>query len=658
MFKSKNVRLGVILTCLALSLLALWPSFQFYGLTDIEKSEMKKTAEGTKELQSLQSKSINLGLDLKGGIRLVLEADVITLFENLVRSKDNQFAQLFEQAAEAYRKDADANFASVLETHFANANVPMINYWGERHKDNDGVVKYLNTEAKDAIDRAQQIIRNRVDQFGVSEPTIQKHGDHRIIVELPGIDDPALAKNLIQQTALLEFKLLRDPQESINVFEKLDRYLATADSTVSSFSAQRDSTVSVASKVDTSVKEPLSGLGAELAKAAADTAQKDTTAAAELKDKPFSKYIQAQQIGQTGMDFYVQDQNLEFLKSMLYVKIGDRVKIRPGVQAAIGESNEIIFSTKPIHEGYYAVYVVKKAAELSGAVITEAKQDIYQGMDPSMAGRPIVTLKMTDEGGRKWAIITGANVSKRIAVVLDNKVQSAPNIIEKISGGNTQITGMENLDEAKSLAIALRAGSLPAPVHIMEERTIGPSLGEDSINSGKMASWVAFVIVALAMIAYYRGSGVIANGALIVNVILLLGILVGFGFTLTLPGIAGIVLTMGMAVDANVLIYERIREEVRLGKTVRAAIDTGFSKALVTILDANITTFGTGLVLYQFGTGPIKGFALTLMIGIITTIFCGVYVSRFFFDVVYSRTALEQEISIGITRERLAAEKV
>ncbi|HMY36585.1 MAG TPA: protein translocase subunit SecD, partial [bacterium] len=310
---------------------------------------------------------------------------------------------------------------------------------------------------------------------------------------------------------------------------------------------------------------------------------------------------------------------------------------------------------KPIFEGHHALYLVKKQPELSGAVITEAKQDIYQGMDPGLAGRPIVTLKMTPEGSKRWAIVTGANVGKRIAVVLDNKVQSAPNIQEKISGGNTQITGMENLIEAKSLAIALRAGSLPAPVHVMEERTIGPSLGADSIDSGKMAFWIGFVVIALAMVAYYRMSGAVADMALVINVLLLFGVLTGFGFTLTLPGIAGIVLTMGMAVDANVLIYERIREEIRLGKTVRAAIETGFAKAFVTIVDANLTTFGTGIVLFQFGTGPIKGFALTLMIGIVTTIFTGVFVSRFIMDLIYDRSTIERQMSIGISYTKTSA---
>jgi preprotein translocase subunit SecD len=650
MFKNKNVRVGIILACIALSLLALWPTFKFYGLTDEQKSKFRETADGTKELNDLQAKSINLGLDLKGGIHLVLEADVVTLYENFVKNKDNEFIRIFEKAATEYRANPDVNFASQLERHFSDANIPMINYWGEKHKDNAGVVKFLNDESKDAVDRAQSIIRNRVDQFGVSEPTIQKQGDHRIIVELPGIDDPVIAKNLIQQTALLEFKLLRDPQDASNIYERLDTYFSKIDTMAGQ--STKESTATVAA--DTANK--LSGLSAELLKPESDTAKADT--ASQSLSKPFTQYLIAQQVGQTGYDFYVASQNVEFIKSLLFTKVGDRTKIKPGVQAAIGESNEIVFSNKEIHEGFYALYVLKKAPELSGAVVTEAKQDIYQGMDPGMAGRPIVTLKMTPEGSKRWAVVTGANVNKRIAVVLDNKVQSAPNIVEKISGGNTQITGMDNLDEAKSLAIALRAGSLPAPVHIIEERTIGPSLGADSIESGKLAFWVAFIVVAIVMVLYYRNSGMVADVALVLNVLFLMGILTGFGFTLTLPGIAGIILTMGMAVDANVLIYERIREEIRLGKTVRASIETGFSKAFVTILDSNLTTFGTGLVLFQFGTGPIKGFALTLMIGIITTIFCGVFVSRVLMDLIYDRATLEQRISIGVNYDRLGAQKV
>lgn len=649
MIKNKNARLGIILVCVALSLVALWPTFKFYGLSDEEKAKLRESAEGTKELNDLQAKSINLGLDLKGGIHLVLEADVVTLYENFVKNKDNEFVRIFEKAAAEYRTNQEASFAAILEHHFAEAKVPMINYWGDKHKDDAGVVKFLNDESKDAVDRAQSIIRNRVDQFGVSEPTIQKLGDHRIVVELPGIDDPVIAKNLIQQTALLEFKLLRDPQDAVNIFERLDTYFSRIDTAGTPGLA--DSSGKMAK--DTT---QLTGLSAELLKPESDTTQADTTAASATK--PFTQYVIGQQIGQTGYDFYVAAQNLEYVKSMLFTKVGDRTKIKPGVQAAIGESNEVSFSNKEVHEGYYAAYVLKKAPELSGAVVTEAKQDIYQGMDPGMAGRPIVTLKMTADGSKRWAVVTGANINKRIAVVLDNKVQSAPNIIEKISGGNTQITGMDNMEEAKSLAIALRAGSLPAPVHIIEERTIGPSLGADSIDSGKLAFWVAFIVVALAMIVYYRNSGCVSDVALVLNVLFLMGILTGFGFTLTLPGIAGIILTMGMAVDANVLIYERIREEIRLGKTVRASIETGFAKAFVTIVDANLTTFGTGLVLFQFGTGPIKGFALTLMIGIITTVFCGVFVSRVLMDLIYDRATLEQKISIGVNYSRLGAQKV
>ncbi len=646
MIKNKNVRVAIILICAALSLYALWPTFKFYSLSDTEKQEYNKTAEGAKSLADLQVKSINLGLDLKGGIRLVYEADLVTLYDKLTKSKDAKYNSVFEKAAEAYRKEPEGNFAVILQKHFADENVPMINYWGEKYKDNDGVVKYLTEEGVNAIDRASQIIRNRVDQFGVSEPSIQKLGDNRIIVELPGLEDPKQAKNLIQQTALLEFKLVRDPQDASTAFERIDKYLVKTDTSRTLSAGVKDT---VSKKSADSTKEEVSGLKAELAKSTSDSGTTDTTGAATLADRPFTKHLIGQQIGQTHYDFYIAEKDLDYIRLVLFYKFGDQFKLKPGIQEAIGENNDIHFSTKPIQPGFYAIYVVKKQAELAGAVITEAKQDIYQGMDPGMSGRPIVTLKMTDEGSKKWAIVTGANVGKRIAIVLDNKIQSAPNIQEKISGGNTQITGMDNMEEAKALAIALRAGSLPAPLKVMEERSIGPSLGQDSIDKGKFSGYIAVILVALVMIIYYRLAGTMADVALLFNLLFLMGVLTGFGFTLTLPGIAGIVLTLGMAVDANVLVYERIREEIRLGKTVRAAIDAGFSRAFVTIFDANLTTFGTGLVLYQFGTGPIKGFALTLMIGIITTIFTAVFVTRIFLDLVYDRQSVEQQLSIGIS---------
>lgn len=653
MIKDKKVRAGLIFLLMALSVYALWPTYRFYSMTDDEKKELNKSPEGIKELQDLQSKSINLGLDLKGGIHLVMEADVVTLFEGLAKAKDAEFNRLMQAATETYAIDPEVNFADILQAKFDEAGIPMVRYFGEKMKDDAGVVAFLKEQAVDAVDRAAQIIRNRVDQFGVSEPTIQKQGDHRIIVELPGIDNPAHAKNLIQQTALLEFKLLREPQDMDNTLRRLDAYFAKLDS-----SGLGDLTHLVqTSGQDTVHKDTtVSGLQAELARTE-DTSEADTSDVGSLSQRPFTQYVQYQRFGQTGLDVYIEEKNVDLIKALLYQKEGDRFKLKPEIQAAIGEANDLIFSSKPVYEGYHALYLVKKQAEMSGAVITEAKQDIYSGIDPALAGKPIVSLRMTEDGSKQWARVTGANVNKRIAVVLDNKVQSAPNIIERISGGNTQITGMENLTEAKSLAIALRAGSLPAPVRILEERTIGPSLGQDSIESGRFASWVAILVVAFAMVVYYRGSGAVADVALALNVLFLLGVLTGFGFTLTLPGIAGIVLTMGMAVDANVLIYERIREEIRLGKTVRASIEAGFSKAFITIIDANITTFGTGLVLYQFGTGPIKGFALTLMIGILTTLFCGVFVSRVFLDLMYDRTTMERQMSIGMSPIRLQTQE-
>lgn len=258
------------------------------------------------------------------------------------------------------------------------------------------------------------------------------------------------------------------------------------------------------------------------------------------------------------------------------------------------------------------------------------------------AGQPVVSLRLNREGAKIFSRVTGANVNKRLAIVLDGKIAFAPVIREKIAGGNAVIEGMANMEEAKDLAIVLRAGALPAPVHIIEDRTVGPSLGRDSITKGKWSAIVGLCLVIVFMIVYYQMSGIVANFALILNLVILLGVLAGFHFTLTLPGVAGIILTIGMSIDANVLIFERIREELRTGKTIRAAIDAGYSRAFRTILDANVTTLITAVVLYQFGTGPIQGFALTLSIGIIVSMFTAIVVTRTIFDIITERFAVKK----------------
>ena len=287
----------------------------------------------------------------------------------------------------------------------------------------------------------------------------------------------------------------------------------------------------------------------------------------------------------------------------------------------------------------YSLFLLEDQAELTGGVVEEAKANLGpQGT--TSAGQPVVNLSMNSDGARKWAIVTGSNVGRQIAIVLDNKVHMAPNIREKISGGGTIIEGFANINEAKDIAIVLRAGALPAPVDIIEERVVGPSLGADSVRQGTQSVLIGLVIVLLFMIIYYRAAGTIADFALIWNIVLVLAVLASLQATLTLPGIAGLILTVGMSIDANVIIFERIREELRKGKTPKAAVDGGYKRALTTIIDANVTTLIASLVLWQFGTGPIKGFATVLFWGILISMFTAIFVTRTIFNFFTNRKGL------------------
>jgi preprotein translocase subunit SecD len=304
---------------------------------------------------------------------------------------------------------------------------------------------------------------------------------------------------------------------------------------------------------------------------------------------------------------------------------------------------EFVFSAKTFitenGENFYTLFLVNKNPELTGGVITDANANI----DPNTSS-PIVTMEMNSEGATEWSRITGANVGKRIAIILDGVVFSAPNVRGKIPGGHSQIEGMENMEEAKLLEIVLKAGALPAPVNIIEERTVGPSLGEDSINKGTLSGMAGFLITVIFLIFYYQRSGSVASVTLLFTVLFTLGIMAGFNATLTLPGIAGIILTITMSIDSNVLIYERIREELAVGKTMKASIDSGFSRALSAIVDSNVTTFFSGIILYQFGSGPIQGFALTLMIGIVASMFSALVITRVILDYMVYKGA---KITVG-----------
>ncbi|MBN2284243.1 MAG: protein translocase subunit SecD [Deltaproteobacteria bacterium] len=483
---------------------------------------------------NLPSDKIHLGLDLQGGMHLVLEVETDKAVESATERVGNDLKEVLMKKRVKFRnfdrvngttitlevpdKEASDLFISVLDSSFPALTVISSEAHDGREtfslKIND---KQAESIKKFAVDQSLETIRNRVDQFGVTEPEIIPQGKDRILIQLPGISDPERAINLIGKTALLEFKLVDDEH---------------------------------------SLDEALRG-----------------------NIPPGSEIVYGYRINSD---------------------TGRRTK---------------------------TPYLLKQKTLLTGAALEDAKVAISNRF-----GEPYVAIKFDSQGARDFDRITAENVKKRLAIVLDDVVHSAPVIQERIPSGNAQITGIFTMEEARDLAIVLRAGALPAPVSILEERTVGPSLGQDSIDKGFLSIIIGSILVVIFMVIYYNYSGIVANVALILNIVLILGALAAFKATLTLPGIAGIVLTIGMAVDANVLIFERIREELRLGKSPRAAIDSGYSKALITIIDANVTTLIAALVLFQFGTGPVKGFAVTLSIGIICSMFTAIFVTRIIYD--------------------------
>ncbi len=493
-------KVALIILILVLAGWQLHYSLVLYNLTPEREAGMSADA-----LRKLHNRALHLGLDLLGGMHLVLEVDKSKLSPE---------------------------------------------------------------EAKGAVDRALEIIRNRVDQFGVSEPLIQRQGENRIVVQLPGIVDRDRAREIIGKTALLEFKLLADANVTEEVVEKID------------------------AKVRELTNDSLS------------------------------------------LNRYIERLHSDLMVVVEDVPKVDRILQLPEIRTLIPPGYTFLWGKTRMSEGfsYRPLYLVKKEAEITGAAILDAVPGIGTQDNPMGVK---VDLTMRSEAKRKWAQVTGANIGKRIAIVLDDVVQSAPVVRDRIPNGRTQITlGSASMEEAKDLAVVLKAGALPAPVKIIEERSVGPSLGRDSIRAGIRSILLGGLLVLVFVIFYYRVAGVVASFALVLNVLLLLAILSAFRATLTLPGIAGIVLTIGTAVDANVLIFERIREELLSGKTVRTAISIGYDKAFRTILDANLTTFFTGLILYYFGTGPIKGFAVTLNIGIVVSFFTALFVTRVIFDLI------------------------
>ncbi|HIB61260.1 MAG TPA: protein translocase subunit SecD [Candidatus Marinimicrobia bacterium] len=629
----------IITLVLVWAVYAIWPTVKYQNLSEDEIETMRE--EGT--LQDLESKIIKQGLDLKGGIYIVLEVDIPTLVSNLAINKDKRFEQALVNVSTKIDVDSQLDFFQVFQEEIDAAGLRIHRYFDVDFGGSlEEIIASLRDQADDAINRVLEILQNRVDQFGVSEPTIQKQGNRRIIVELAGIQDSERARDLLQSTALLEFVLIKSPELTNDMLLRIDKVIKGSEE-LADFTQtdEKESIIDTPAPISEDKTISVSDLfGEQAAQAAADTS--DTAIVVDqnlVENRPFSSLLRA-----LGNDIGVPEKNLYIIKKILAMDdVQDKLNAANG-QFLMSDAPESFTSIDGLQEKMYRMFYLEGESELTGGVVEKASATIG-GTGSSASGQSIVLLDMNSEGARTWSRVTGGNIGRRVAIVLDKKVHMAPVIRSKISDGGTMIEGFANLDEAKDIAIVLRAGALPAPVNIIEERVVGPSLGADSVAKGTQSVLIGLALVLVFMIVYYRLFGIIANFALIWNIILLLAVLAMLDATLTLPGIAAIILTVGMSIDANVIIFERIREEQRKGKTPRAAIDAGYDRALTTIIDANVTTLVAALVLYQFGTGPIRGFATVLFWGIVISMFTAIFVTRTIFNTMTERKSL-QKLSI------------
>ncbi|HSJ16064.1 MAG TPA: protein translocase subunit SecD [Longimicrobiales bacterium] len=490
------------------------------------------------------------------------------------------------------------------------------------------------------IEQNLQILRNRIDEFGVSERTIQAVGDERIVVALPGVRDEERARSIIERQAFLEWSLVRPTEQLRNALERIDRVVATTlpESERAAVTPTQQSGESVQDLMfrrgrDTTAADTSAADSARAAAGDTSVTQEDSAAAAASAARPFSSLLLDS--GQPG-EFLVLDQDVARVSQYLAL---------PGVREALPRGAVLKWGSKPVSQGaqlYRQLYLLDRAAFLTGDQLENAQA----GRDPQY-NETIVTFTLNRRGGRTFEDVTSKNLGNRIAIVLDEQVHSAP-VVQSRIGASGQITmGQAPMEEARDLALVLRAGAFTAPLEIVEQRSVGPSLGADSIRQGMIAGIIGIVLVIVVMMLYYRLAGVLAVGALIIYALLVLG---GLSLipnaTLTAPGIAGFILSLGMAVDANVLIFERIREELLAGRTVRLAVEAGFQHAMSAIVDSNLTTLITALILFRVGTGPVQGFAVTLSIGIVASFFSAVFVTRTLFLIYLERRRTSEALSI------------
>lgn len=561
---SQKWRLIITSVLVVLAIVAFWDTFRLWTMSDAQKAELQQEDPGA--LLALQRSAIRLGLDLQGGIHVVLRVKT-------------------EEMGEA---------------------------------DRDG-----------AVDRAIQVIRNRIDALGVAEPVIQKQGDDRIIVDLPGYTDPERAQELIGQTAVLEFKLLETMDNASLIIRRIDSVVAAHEKAIQGQTSEPPVDTAPgaaeATPTDTTGDDILAELMGDSLKDTLDFGFDETVNVAE-EERPFSNRLgQALQNSTTGSawpEFVINKRDRQRIQRWLEL---------PEVQALVPVDVEFAWSTRSEilqQSDVYRLYLLKRKVQFLGRFLENIR------LNRDQMGKPTVNFQLSGDGLSRFAQLTGANINKPLAIVIDNSVESAPFIQSKIRGsGQITMGSSASLDDALNLQIVLKAGALPAPVEFIERNIVGATLGADSISKGFYSLMVGLILVLVYIAIYYRISGLIADIGLVFNIFFLLSIMAFLGATLTMPGIAGVILTVGISVDSNILIFERIREELRTGKTVRAAIDAGYTRAFVAIFDSHVTTLITAGALFFFGSGPIRGFAVTLFWGVAISLYTAYVITKAIFDI-------------------------
>ncbi|HEX8608984.1 MAG TPA: protein translocase subunit SecD, partial [Pedobacter sp.] len=601
------------------------------------------------DYQFCKSKEINLGLDLKGGMNVTMEISLSELVKSLANNTDdpnfNQALKTAQVQLNAGGKDYISLFINEFER--LSPNVKLADFFSNQDNattlkpdaSNSEVKTYLSREATSAIDRSFDIIRSRIDGFGVVSPNMQKQeGTNRILIEMPGVQDKDRVSRLLQGSAELQFWKVYNNQEVYPILQNINTTLA---STLKSSDTTKAAGTAAAS-------------GGKLAGLAKNKSTTDTSAlrAESLANNPLFSVLNVPTYpGENGQQQLRPGAVVGWVARKDTAKVNAFLK-RPEVAAIIPQSMKFMWSVKPTDMGItagpgssvkiYDLYAIKVTStdgkpDLGGEAIADARADFQDG------NKPEVTMRMTGEGAAKWKKITAEASSgaekQAIAIVLDNTVYSAPTVQDEISGGNSSITGNFTVEDTQDLANILKAGKLPAPARIAGSYVVGPTLGAQAIHDGLISFVIAFIVILIFMAFYYNRAGWVANFALLLNLFFIIGTLISLGAVLTLPGIAGIVLTIGLAVDANILIFERIREELAQGKTTALAIKEGFKHAMPSIIDSNVTLFILGAILYVFGSGPVQGFATTLCIGILSSLFAAVAISRVVFDSMLNRKA-------------------